>query len=136
VRVVGIGDGEYLDKLDVRAGGAGRKLVDLRRAAVGGVAAQAVEGVRGVAVPLRAGVEVVGAVRVAGANRRHAAQGVVGGGGEPGTPLRGWLIADLADHVHDGARRAALAQDHGVVAVEPAGSVRLVGLGQNGRVGR
>jgi len=135
VRVVGAGGAVELDVLHVRAGGGGRELVDHGFHASRDVAAQAVEGVRGVADPLRAGDESVAAIGVAGAYQRHATQGVVGGGGEPGTPLATRVGADLADHVHDGARRAAFAQDHGVVAVEPAGAVGLVGLGEDGRVG-
>jgi hypothetical protein len=97
------------------------------------VRAQAVEGVGGEAVPLDGGIEGVGAVAVARGHRALAPQGVVGGRGEPAAPLGAGVGADLADDVDP---RAALDQRHRVVAVEPAGAVRLIGLRQDGGVRR
>lgn len=93
------------------------------------VRAESVERVDGVAVPLRGRVEGVGRVGVAGADVGLAAQGVVGGGGQARTPLGARVDADLSegiDHV------GALDQHDGVVAVEPAGAVGEVGLGEHG----
>ena len=100
----------------------GRRVVTRRRRRV---RSEPVERVRGEAVPLGGRVEGVGAVRIAGLDARLAAERVVGGAREARAPLRARVDADLADHVED---RRALAQDDGVVAVEPARAVRLVGL--------
>jgi hypothetical protein len=44
--------------------------------------------------------------------------------------VRAGVEADLPDHVE---HRRPLAQDDGIVAVEPASPVRLIGLGEDGR---
>src|SRR5690606_26658766 len=83
-----------------RAGAAAGHRIGRRVAAGagGGVAAQAVEGVVGEAVPLERRVELVAAVGVAGADAGLAAEGVVGGGGQAAAPLAARVEADLAHH--------------------------------------
>jgi hypothetical protein len=93
---------------------------------------QAAEGVVGEAVPLDGRIEDVVRDRIAGAEVHLAPQGVVGRGDEARAPLGARIEAGLADGIDD---RGALAQDDGVVAVEPAGAVGLIGLRQDGRIG-
>ncbi len=99
----------------------------------GAVAAEAVEGVVREAIPLNRGVECVAAGRVTGLDRRLAAERVVHRARETRSPLGSRVEAGLADHVD---RRPSLVEDDGIVAVEPAGAVRLVGLGQDRRTCR
>jgi hypothetical protein len=135
--VGGVGD-RALDRADRqdhrhrrRRDGRGRRRAGVRDRAARRQA-EAVEGILGEAVPLDGGVEGIGRHGVAGLDRALAAQGVVGGAGQPAAPLRARIDPELADRVDDDA--GPLEHDR-VVAVEPAGAVGLIGLGQDGRVG-
>ncbi len=96
------------------------------------MAAKSAKGIHGVAIPLNGGVKSIGAIGVAGLDGALAPQGIVCGAGKPRTPLGAGVVADLADHVDVGG---AFHQNHGIIAVVPAGIVGLVGLRQNGGVG-
>jgi hypothetical protein len=76
---------------------------------------------------------VAGSKTSAEADDGLAAQGVVGRGDEAASPLAARVEADLADHIED---RAPLAEDHGVIAIEPAGGTELVGDVADRRDGR
>src|SRR5690606_15364574 len=65
----------------------------------------------------------------AGADVGLAAQSVVGRAGQPGAPFDARINPDLAQGIDD---LRALAQHDDVVAVEPAGVIRQVGLIENG----
>ncbi len=84
------------------------------------------------AVPLQGGVERVRAVCVARADTGLAPQGVVRRARQTCAPFRAGVEADLADHIND---RGAFAQHDCIVAVEPTGTVGLIGLCKNGRTG-
>ncbi len=119
------------EDLDRRGAGCTHRLV---AACQDRVAAQPVEGIRRVAVPLDGRIEHVVAIRVPRGDGGLATQRVVGRAGEAGTPFGARVEADLADGVHD---RAVVDEKHGVIAVEPAGGrVGLVRLRQDRGVGR
>src|SRR5687767_10904789 len=84
------------------------------------VRAETAERIERESVPLSRGTECVAGVRVAGAHRTPAANGVVGSRLNPRAPLGSWIVTDLPNDVDDGSARAALAEDDRVVAIEPA----------------
>ena len=136
-RIVGIRRAEDLNVLHVGAGGAGRKLVDLGLSAVGPQSAACAPRPSkvfcGEPVPFDGRVKGIVAVRVAGANRVLAAQGVVGSADQAGPPFCTGVKPDLADDVNYGR---SFAQHYRIVAVEPSSVPLLIGRCQDGRIGR
>ena len=98
---------------------------------VGAVEAEPVERVVGEAVPLDRRIEDVASDRVSRLDGALPPERVVRRARQSGAPFRPGIEADLADDVDD---RRSLPQDDRVVAVEPAGPVRLVCLGEDGCV--
>ncbi len=93
------------------------------------VGSEPVERVGGEARPLDGGIEGVGSVGVACADRREATERVVRGAGEARAPLASRDRNPPGPMRIDDGR--ALAQLDRVVAVEPARPVGLVGLGED-----
>ena len=80
------------------------------------------------AVPLRARVEGVGTVHIAGAGTGLAPQRVIRGALQTRAPLAAGVNADLSNDIED---RRATSEHYGVVAVEPARAICLVRLGED-----